>query len=300
MQTGYITPTGTPFDTSEDTAYRIWRDTKLADYPTDIAELCVRIGDPRALTEIEYGEIIRRCRKANMAIYQSAIGRDPDKDILPLLGARFGLRRLDRNQGSDENAITSIAVTEAGGRGEFIPYTNRPLHWHTDGYYNAPDRQVCGFLLHCVNPAKTGGVNAMMDQEIAYILLREENPDFITALMAPDAMTIPAYSANGVLRRPRRGGPVFSVRADGALHMRYTMRTRNIHWKDDATLAAALAFLEKLLYSDSPYVFRATLQSGWGIVNNNVLHDRSAFSDDPDNPRLLYRARYYDRIEGTA
>nr|VFK52216.1 MAG: Taurine catabolism dioxygenase TauD, TfdA family [Candidatus Kentron sp. TC] len=297
MQTDYTTPIGTPFGGSEDAAYYVWRDAKLADYPTDIAQLCVPIGDPRALTEAEYGEIIKRCRKTNMAIYQSTIECEPDKNIPSLLGTRFGLRNLDHNMGSDENAITSIAVTNVGVRGEFIPYTNHSLHWHTDGYYNAPDRQVCGFLLHCVNPAQSGGMNAMMDQEIAFILLREENPDFIAALMAPDAMTIPA---NDVLGRPERSGPVFSVRADGTLHMRYTMRTRNIRWKEDPILTNARMFLEQLLYSNSPYIFRGTLQSGWGIINNNVLHDRSAFSDDPRNPRLLYRARYYDRIEGSA
>jgi len=36
-----------------------------------------------------------------------------------------------------------------------------------------------------------------------------------------------------------------------------------------------------------------------GVICNNVLHTRSAFRDDPAHPRLLYRARYYDRIRGT-
>jgi hypothetical protein len=35
-----------------------------------------------------------------------------------------------------------------------------------------------------------------------------------------------------------------------------------------------------------------------GVLCNNVLHDRSAFVDAPDIQRLLYRARYYDRIAG--
>ena len=38
------------------------------------------------------------------------------------------------------------------------------------------------------------------------------------------------------------------------------------------------------------------------IVANNVPHDRTGFVDDPRRPRLLYRARYLDRIarpEGT-
>jgi hypothetical protein len=33
-----------------------------------------------------------------------------------------------------------------------------------------------------------------------------------------------------------------------------------------------------------------------GLVCNNVLHDRTGFDDDPSRPRLLYRARYLDRI----
>ena len=33
-----------------------------------------------------------------------------------------------------------------------------------------------------------------------------------------------------------------------------------------------------------------------GILCNNVLHDRSGFTDDPARPRLILRARYHERI----
>jgi hypothetical protein len=33
-----------------------------------------------------------------------------------------------------------------------------------------------------------------------------------------------------------------------------------------------------------------------GLLCNNVLHDRAAFDDDAAAPRLLYRARYHERI----
>ncbi len=85
----------------------------------------------------------------------------------------------------------------------------------------------------------------------------------------------------------------------GALHMRYTARTRSIEWKQDSALQAALAALECLLASDSPYIRRLTLAPGMGILCNNVLHDRSGFTDDPQRPRRLYRARYHERIAGT-
>ncbi len=89
---------------------------------------------------------------------------------------------------------------------------------------------------------------------------------------------------------------------DGTLHMRYTARTRSIRWKDDAATRAAVAFLDELLAAPVPYAFRVSLEGGQGIVCNNVLHNREAFSDDPagGRQRLLWRARYRDRVAGTA
>jgi hypothetical protein len=71
-------------------------------------------------------------------------------------------------------------------------------------------------------------------------------------------------------------------------------------WKDDAAVAAARDALLRLLADDSRYIFRARLESGMGLIANNVLHDRAGFADRPGRPaRLLYRARYVDRIAGT-
>ena len=151
-------------------------------------------------------------------------------------------------------------------------------------------------VLHCVRNAGTGGENRVMDHEIAYILLRDSNADFIRALSAPDVMTIPARldEFDGV--REAQTGPVFSIDAQGNLHMRYTARTRSIEWKQDALTLTAVAALENILDADSPHIHQLKMESGMGLLCNNVLHDRSAFTDDPNNPRLLYRARYLDRV----
>lgn len=82
--------------------------------------------------------------------------------------------------------------------------------------------------------------------------------------------------------------------------MRYTARTRSIVWKQDAITLAAVAKLEKLLASDSPHIHRARLESGMGLLCNNVLHDRAAFTDNAEAPRLLFRARYFERIANTS
>jgi len=283
-------------------AYINWRKAKLKDYPVNAAALRVEVEDPRALSEAEQRRMLQVCRKTNMVIYTSHLGGLADKQIPRRLGEQFGLARLDNNLLADEDAVTSLQVVpEKSGRG-YIPYSNRRLLWHTDGYYNPPERRVRAFVLHCVSPAASGGENALLDPEIAYLRLRDENPEYIRALMAPDVMTIPANTEEGGENRPAQTGPVFSIDpATGSLHMRYTARTRSIEWKQDAVTQRAVKALEQLLAGGSPHVFRYRLAAGEGLLCNNVLHNRTEFADEVDKgiARLIYRARYYDRIRGT-
>ncbi|MEO8332590.1 MAG: TauD/TfdA family dioxygenase, partial [Gallionella sp.] len=225
-----------------------------------------------------------------------------DESAVQRLGSQFGLNSLDANWLADEDGITRVTVsTEAGQRQAYIPYTDRAIKWHTDGYYNPPERQIQAMILHCVQSAGQGGENRLMDHEIAYLMLRDANADFIRALSAPDAMTIPERTDEQGVARATQTGPVFSVDpTSGALHMRYTARTRSIVWKQDETTQAAVAALESLLASDLPHIHRTRLEPGMGLLCNNVLHDRAAFSDSPGQARLLYRARYYERIAGTS
>jgi alpha-ketoglutarate-dependent taurine dioxygenase len=288
-----------PFNPDNDSAYQAWREHKLGDYPEQLEELIVEVNDPRQLTKAEHEAIHNRCRKTNMAIYAGPTGSDPDKAIPRSLGKQFGLTELDYNMGADDDGVTSLKVVEGKWRSGYIPYTNRPIHWHTDGYYNLPECQIHGLLLHCVSAAASGGENALLDHEIAYIHLRDANPDYIRALMAENAMTIPPNNENGEQLRPARSGPVFSVLEDGSLHMRYTARTRSIEWSPDPLTQSAVKTLEAFLDSSSPYIYRATLQPGQGLISNNVLHDRSGFDDDAEHTRQLYRLRYYQRITDT-
>jgi len=293
---------GSPFDLDNPAAYADWRERKLAMAPRRLEDIVVDIDDPRALTPAERARLLERNAVANMAVYVSRTGTDADKEIPRRLGAQLGLITLDSHWLTDDDAISPISVRgaeERGERKEFIPYTDRPIRWHTDGYYNAPERTVRGLLLHCVQSAATGGDNQLLDHEIAYLLLRDENPDHIRALSAPDAMTIPARrdpGDDGGVARAAQPGPVFSVDAAGFLHMRYTARTVSIEWKADAATAAAVAALARLLETPTPWTLRGRLEPGMGLVSNNVLHDRSGFTEDPARRRLLYRARYYERV----
>ncbi len=293
-------PRGSPFHPDNAAGYRTWRAAKLSGYPRSAGELIVEVANPKALAAVEHEALLARCRKANMAIYATNRGNARDKTILLDMGRQFGLNRLDANYLSDEDAVSTLTVAEKGHvKGEFIPYTNRPIRWHTDGYYNIPDRRIRGMSLHCVQPAPSGGENALLDHEIAYLLLRDENPEYIRALIREDVMTIPPREDESGVARAAETGPVFDMLEGGQLYMRYTARTKSIVWKQDEAAQTALAALQRILADGSPYVFKSRLDAGMGLLCNNVLHDRTGYVDDPSAPRMLYRARYIDRISGT-
>jgi alpha-ketoglutarate-dependent taurine dioxygenase len=289
---------GSPFDLTNETAYRAWRGAKLAAYPRSVDELIVPLADPRHLTAAEISALEARCARANMAIYSAPHLPAADKSLSTQLGRQLGLVHLEGNYLADEDGLSSITPADDEGnvKGEYIPYTHKPINWHTDGYYNALDRRILGMTLHCAQDAEAGGENALLDHEIAYIQLRDLNPDYVAALMQPDAMTIPARMDEDNVARPEQSGPVFAVDPrQGFLYMRYTARTRSIVWKDDAVTQAAVKTLADIL-AGSEYILSARLAPGMGLICNNVLHTRSGFSDSPDHRRLLYRGRYYDRL----
>ena len=291
-----------PFDLDNSAAYAKWRQRKLDSAPRRIEDILVALDDPRALSAGERDALLERCATANMAIYSSNTVGDADKEIPRRLGAQLGLIHLDSHWLTDDDAISPISVRgaeERGERKEFIPYTDKPIKWHTDGYYNVPERTVRGMILHCVESAESGGENQLLDHEIAYILLRDENPDFIRALSREDVMTIPPRMDDDGVARAAQPGPVFSVDARGFLHMRYTARSISIEWRADATTQAAVAALAKLLATPTPWTLRGRLEPGMGLACNNVLHDRSGFTETPQKRRLLYRARYHERVAET-
>ncbi len=304
MHAASMTAVGkSPFALDDYRAYAAWREQKLAHYPQHLSELLVPVVDPRMLDEAECAAVRQVCARANMAIYTSQPSTDgttPDTSLVADMGRHFGLLRLDQNLYANDQGISALQVSTQHRQYEYIPYSRCGISWHTDGYYNPPERKIRAMVLHCIRPAAEGGDNTLLDHEMVYLQLRDKSPDYIAALMQNDVMTIPANIENGVEIRPEQSGPVFSVDTDsGHLHMRYTARIRSIVWKTDATTQAAVKLLEDLLAGDSPYCFNRRLAAGEGIISNNVLHSRTAFKDSSDagQGRLIYRARYYERIQ---
>jgi len=295
--------TDNPFELDNQEAYRRWRDRKLGACPDEGGLNVIEIDNLYRLTLAELRAVKEACRETNLAVY--ACRRDDagiDEEAIRAFGRQLGLLRFDRTLCADDEDVASLEALPDGPKREYIPYTDRPISWHTDGYYNDADHQVRGVVMHCVTPAASGGDSTLLDPEIVYIWLREENPDYVAGLMQTDVMTIPANVQDGRVLRPERSGPVFSLdRTGSALHMRYTARKRFVVWKNDPLTQEAVGYLETRLGGTCSHQIDIRLQRGQGVVCNNVLHAREGFVDGPENTarRKLFRARYLERVAET-
>lgn len=294
-------PADSPYLLDNVAAYEAWRVEKLARAEAGLTAGFIEIADLSRPTAAERAALVDSCRATNMALYRvPALGGDESATRLALaaFARTMGLTRFEEHRSAVDDGIVPIEVTDTGGRAGFIPYSDRAINWHTDGYYSyrAPDELIRAMVLHCVRNAAEGGVNAMLDQDIAYIRLRDADPAFIAAMMHPRAMTIPGFDDESGKSHGEVAGPVFVVNGD-RLTMRYTIRKRNVIWRDDPVLTAARDKLAQVLASD-PLILRAKLNPDEGILCNNVLHDRTAFTNNGNAGagRLLYRIRSYDPV----
>jgi len=217
-----------PFDLGDDESYQRWKETKLDVIHNQLDDEICFVKDPFHLSDDEKNAILKLCFLKNYVIYQLLNPFSDDKSFIQTLGLQLGLEHLDNNLRADEDSVTSLEVRQQNGN-QYILYTNRPLSWHCDGYYNTLDTQIHAIIMHCAQPSASGGENRLLDHELLYIRLRDANPDYIKALMVEDVMTIPANIEQSVELRAEQAGPVFSVEEkSGRLHMRYSARKKNI------------------------------------------------------------------------
>ncbi len=293
--------------------YKRWRDEKLKNASTTIDKCLVEISHPFVLSVSEKSKISVLCSQHNFALYRvKNVQHVPQSTQIKksrksgqkseyfvrstiAINQQLGLKNYDKHLFAKSNGLAYISCSEDGEN--FIPYTNQLLNWHTDGYYNGASKRIRSFSLFCVSRAAAGGENYWIDHELVYILLREKNLDFIKALEHPSAMSIPKHQVGKNIRRPATQGAVFFIdMQSGKLMMRYTKRKHNVIWANIPFLNAAKIALEKILDSSTPYHFRYLMQQGEGFLCNNILHRRSAFSENKTMQRLILRGRYFERI----
>ena len=287
-----------------------WAENKLQSYAEfhnsgDGNSVSVELEKP--LSDSQKQSIASNIKSSNLCFLEVKSGDNFQSDHILEFARSLGLSEPDANICSDEDRLSRITVTDHKqiSGGGYIPYTDKPLGWHTDGYYNPYNQRIRSFLLACETAADLGGENSFIDPEIIYILMYRENPLFVQALMDPSAMTIPENKVDGVVLRDETRTSVFQISDDnlasgGTLDMRYSQRKRFIEWNDDPLINDAVEYLDHLL-DDNNVEFdwlriRKKMKAGEAVICNNVLHKRTAFSNNENSPRVMYRARFYQRI----
>ena len=78
------------------------------------------------------------------------------------------------------------------------------------------------------------------------------------------------------------------------LHMKFSMRKKNIVWNKNSL--QAIDMLKSIIKDSSEYHITKKLDTGMGVITNNVIHMRTAFTNSKNKNRLLYRLRSKKRV----
>lgn len=204
----------------------------------------------------------------------------------------LGLHNGDAGVITESCGLSLLQDATGTAKGRFPPYQPKAMNWHTDGYYNTPADRVRCFSLHCIEPAAEGGALLLLDDALLILALLHEDPNMVTLLSHPEAMTLPHNRDNQGHDRPDRSVPLIQQNSDGSLSMRFTTRSQNIRWRCQSTKDAAIRASE-LISSHTQWQTRTLLKKGQGIITRNVLHAREAFVDAPGQPnRQVLRGRF--------
>ena len=272
--------------TAKSAEFLRWAEEKERNIPHNIDGIVVNIHDINNVKISEIAKIKETINKCNSCIYSSKIALKSNTNLLKFVES-IGMRTYDRNN-IESNEISTITPLE-NNKINYIPYTDKSLNWHTDGYYDK--KSIFSWLLHCVHPATHGGENYLLDHELAlreYVLRYDD----INNLMSEDALTIPESKDTS---RSEISTYIFSIKNQyKKLHMRFSMRKDNIGTSPKA--GDAVTKLKQIIENDcAKYSLTYKLQKNEGIITNNILHGRKAFKDDKVKRKLL-RIRSYERL----
>ena len=272
--------------TAKSAEFLRWAEEKEKNIPQNSDGILVNIHDINNVKTSEIAKIKETIYKYNSCIYSSKIALRSNTNLLKFVEL-VGMRTYDCNN-IESNEISTITPLQ-NSKINYIPYTDKPLNWHTDGYYDK--KSIFSWLLHCVNPATQGGENYLLDHELVLreYLLRNDD---INNLMAEDALTIPESKDTS---RSEISTYIFSFKNKyRRLHMRFSMRKDNIG--TSAKASPAIIKLKEIIENDcAKYSLTYKLQKNEGIITNNILHGRKAFKDDMVK-RTLLRIRSYERL----
>ena len=270
--------------------YKRWKEKKLESFTKNLDDLTVQINSPNAISKHEKFRVINLLTNHNIVFFHIDKIVNTDKLSIKNFADQIGLGNYELDSQSDNDGLTEIKdIQDKDKLSEYVPYTNKELNWHTDGYYTDQNNSVLAWMLFCKVAAENGGTNKYLDHEIAYILFNDKS-DKLKDLMKHDVCCIPT---NILTNRKEVYNPVFMFR-DEKLQMKFTMREKNIIWNKKSV--QAINILKSIIMESSDYHIIKKLEPGTGVVTNNVIHMRTAFTNSKNKNRLLYRLRSKKRV----
>ena len=275
-------------NTTED--YKRWKDNKLETFTKNLDELTVQITSPNAISKPEKSMVISLLENHNIVFFHIDRVKQINKSTIKNFASQIGLSNYELDSQSDEDGLTEIKDIKTTEKlSEYVPYTTKELNWHTDGYYTDQKNSVLSWLLFCKTSAESGGINKYLDHEIAYILFNNKSKRLMD-LMLDDTCCIPE---NSITNRKEVFNPVFMFK-NKRLHMKFSMRKKNIIWNKNSL--QAIDVLKSIIKDSSQYHITKKLDTGMGVITNNVIHMRTAFTNSKNKNRLLYRLRSKKRV----
>ena len=273
------------------TNYKRWADKKLQGFSNKLDDLIVEINNPNSISKSEKNIILKTINQHNIVFFQINKGTINLKSSIKTLASQVGLGNYEIDSKSDNDGLTEIKIHNSmKPSAEYIPYTDKQLNWHTDGYYNDEKNLILSWLLFCKSQSENGGMNKYMDHEIAYILFNKSF-DNIGDLMLHNTYRIPKNELTG---RKAVDNAIFSF-IKNKLHMKFSMREKNIIWNDKSK--EATNNLKDIISSSEKYHISHKFSEGQGVITNNIIHMRTSFTNLEKKNRLLYRLRSKKRME---
>ena len=264
-----------------------WSAKKDLDIPSNINDLKVSLCDINHVSKAEILKIKEKLIKYNCCIYVSDTDLDGNSKIMKFARS-LGMRTFDSHN-IDDSSISTITADKTENNMGYIPYTDKGLNWHTDGYYDT--KPIFSWILHCIEPALSGGENFLLDHELAireYVLKHDD----IMCLMSNETFSIPT---DEVAKRGITSNYICDMNNEyKKLHMNFSMRKENIIYNKDSK--SAMSKLIKIIKEDcKKYHLTYKLSKSEGIVSNNILHGRNAFKDGLVMRKIL-RIRSHERL----
>ena len=273
--------------TSKSNEFKQWALEKEDNIPLNIDDLIVKIHDINLATLAEISNIKDIIKRFNYCIYQSKVGLNAQADLINFAQC-IGMETYDTNN-IHNSPISLIMSLESKDAVNYVPYTNKKLNWHTDGYYD--EKPIFSWLLHCEEPAYYGGENYLLDHELAIreYIIKYDNLESLSSL---DAFTIPGNTRAN--RGETKGYICDNDNEYKKFHMKFSMREKNMKLNEQSK--TAIMRMKKIIKEDcKKYCLTYKLTKNEGIISNNILHGRNSF-EDGKAMRKLYRIRSYERI----